>query len=68
MKGSIDYLNALVLGLLQGLSEFLPISSTAHLRLWGAFTEQKDPGRGLFGRHSVRKLVCPAFLFSQRPV
>lgn len=35
---------AIVLGVLQGVSEFLPISSTAHLRLAPALLGQHDPG------------------------
>ncbi|MBX7058943.1 MAG: undecaprenyl-diphosphatase UppP [Leptospirales bacterium] len=35
---------ALLLGLLQGLTEFLPISSTAHLRILPALLGQPDPG------------------------
>ena len=35
---------AVVLGLAQGLSEFLPISSTAHLRIVPAFAGWEDPG------------------------
>ena len=36
---------ALFLGLLQGLTEFLPISSSAHLRLAGEFLPSaSDPG------------------------
>jgi undecaprenyl-diphosphatase len=35
---------ATVLGVLQGVSEFLPISSTAHLRLAPALLGQHDPG------------------------
>ena len=35
---------AIVLGALQGISEFLPISSTAHLRLAPALLGQHDPG------------------------
>ena len=35
---------AIVLGIVQGLSEFLPISSTAHLRIVPAFAGWDDPG------------------------
>jgi undecaprenyl-diphosphatase len=35
---------AAVLGLVQGLTEFLPISSTAHLRIVPAFVGWEDPG------------------------
>jgi undecaprenyl-diphosphatase len=35
---------AILLGALQGVSEFLPISSTAHLRLAPALLGQHDPG------------------------
>jgi undecaprenyl-diphosphatase len=34
----------LILGLVQGLTEFLPISSSAHLRLTAAFAGWHDPG------------------------
>ena len=35
---------AIVLGITQGLTEFLPISSTAHLRIVPAFAGGEDPG------------------------
>ncbi|WP_368496135.1 undecaprenyl-diphosphate phosphatase [Herbiconiux sp. A18JL235] len=41
----MDFLNAVILGLVQGLTEFLPISSSAHLRILGEFLPgAKDPG------------------------
>ena len=40
----IDYLQALVLGIIQGLTEFLPISSSAHLRIFPELVGWGDPG------------------------
>jgi undecaprenyl-diphosphatase len=40
----MDLLAAVLLGLLQGVTEFLPISSTAHLRVFPALFGQPDPG------------------------
>ena len=37
-------IEAIVLGLVQGLTEFLPISSTGHLRIVPAFLGWEDPG------------------------
>jgi undecaprenyl-diphosphatase len=39
-------LEALVLGLVQGLTEFLPISSSGHLRIVPAMLGWEDPGAG----------------------
>ena len=40
----MSVLEAIVLGIVQGLTEFLPISSTAHLRIVPAFVGWEDPG------------------------
>jgi undecaprenyl-diphosphatase len=40
----MTWLEAVILGLVQGLTEFLPISSSAHLRIVGELTGAADPG------------------------
>ncbi|MFC4012764.1 undecaprenyl-diphosphate phosphatase [Nonomuraea purpurea] len=40
----IGWFEAVILGLVQGLTEFLPISSSAHIRVVSAFAGWQDPG------------------------
>jgi undecaprenyl-diphosphatase len=40
----VSWFEAILLGIVQGLTEFLPISSTAHVRIVPALLGQPDPG------------------------
>src|SRR5690606_16226462 len=40
----VTWFDAIILGLVQGLTEFLPISSSAHLRIVGDLLGGQDPG------------------------
>ena len=41
----VNWIEAIILGLVQGLTEFLPVSSSAHLRIVGEFLPNgADPG------------------------
>ena len=40
----MDLITAIILGLVQGLTEFLPVSSSAHVSIVGQFLGQEDPG------------------------
>jgi undecaprenyl-diphosphatase len=42
----VSAIEAIILGLVQGLTEFLPISSSAHLRILPALFGWEDPGAG----------------------
>jgi undecaprenyl-diphosphatase len=44
MMGGIGWFEAAVLGIVQGLTEFLPISSSAHLRIVAPLLGWEDPG------------------------
>jgi undecaprenyl-diphosphatase len=40
----LDLITAIILGLVQGLTEFLPVSSSAHVSIVGQLLGQEDPG------------------------
>ncbi|HVV85509.1 MAG TPA: undecaprenyl-diphosphatase UppP [Kofleriaceae bacterium] len=56
---------AIVLGALQGVSEFLPISSTAHLRLAPALLGQHDPGAAFTAVLQLGTLLAVLIYFAR---
>jgi undecaprenyl-diphosphatase len=77
----VDAFQAIVLGIVQGLTEFLPVSSTAHLRIVPAFAGWKDPGAAftavvqlgtmaavlIFFRHDLWRIAKTWFLSLRDP-
>lgn len=58
-------LEAVVLGIVQGLTEFLPISSTAHLRIVPALLGWDDPGAAFTAVIQVGTLLAVLVYFRQ---
>lgn len=54
----MSFWQAVVLGLVQGLTEFLPISSTAHLRIIPALLGWEDPGAAFSAVIQIGTLVA----------
>lgn len=44
MLTAVGFIEAIILGFLQGMTEFLPISSSAHIRIFGDLFGWGDPG------------------------
>ncbi|HIB94891.1 MAG TPA: undecaprenyl-diphosphatase UppP [Candidatus Lambdaproteobacteria bacterium] len=61
----MDWIQALVLGVVQGLSEFLPISSTAHLRIVPHLLNWQDPGTEFSAVIQLGTLVAVMLYFRQ---
>ena len=58
-------LHAIVLGIIQGLTEYLPISSTAHLRIIPALLGWPDPGAAFTAVIQFGTLVAVLLYFSK---
>ena len=60
----MSVLEAIVLGITQGLTEFLPISSTAHLRVVPAFLGWSDPGAAFTAVTQLGTMAAVVLYFS----
>lgn len=59
----MSLLEAIILGILQGLTEFLPISSTAHLRFVPALAGWDDPGAAFTAITQVGTIAAVVIYF-----
>ncbi|MEU0492437.1 undecaprenyl-diphosphate phosphatase [Nocardiopsis sp. NPDC006139] len=62
----MSILEAIVLGLVQGLTEFLPISSSGHLRVVSAFFGWPDPGAAFTAVSQIGTELAVVIYFRQR--
>lgn len=60
---NLSYAKVAVLGLVQGVSELLPISSTAHMRIVPALLGWPDPGSAFSAGMQMAALVAVIFFF-----
>ncbi|MEV4418542.1 undecaprenyl-diphosphate phosphatase [Patulibacter sp. NPDC049589] len=77
----LPWLHAVVLGVVQGLTEFLPISSSAHLRIVAALAGWDDPGAAftavvqigtelavlVYFRHDILRIVGAVLRWIRHP-
>jgi undecaprenyl-diphosphatase len=61
----VSTLEAIVLGIVQGLTEFLPISSTGHLRIVPAFLGWEDPGAAFTAVTQLGTMAAVLLYFRQ---
>src|SRR5438128_2227663 len=59
----MSVVQAIVLGVVQGLTEFLPVSSTAHLRIVPALLGWEDPGAAFTAVIQLGTLVAVLLYF-----
>ena len=63
----MDLIQSIILGAIQGITEFFPISSTAHLVLLPWFLSWKDQGLPLYACPSARRSPKTACTRSASP-
>ncbi len=59
----MEYLTFIVYGLIQGLTEFIPVSSTAHLKIISLFLGIDDPGPSLSAIIQLGSVLALALYF-----
>ena len=59
----MEYFKFIVYGLIQGLTEFIPVSSTAHLKVLSLFFEIDDPGASLSAIIQLGSVFALAWYF-----
>jgi undecaprenyl-diphosphatase len=64
----VTYLHAALLGIVQGLTEFLPISSTAHLLIGGRILGHEDPGGVFTVMIQLGAILAVMWLYRERIV
>ncbi len=60
---ALEYLKFIVYGLIQGLTEFIPVSSTAHLKVISLFFGIEDPGASLSATIQLGSVLAIAWYF-----
>ena len=59
----MDYLKVILYGLIQGLTEFIPVSSTAHLKVISLLLGVDDPGASLSANIQLGSVLAIAWHF-----
>jgi len=59
----LEYLKFVLYGLIQGLTEFIPVSSTAHLKIISLFLGIDDPGASLSATIQIGSVLAIAWYF-----
>jgi undecaprenyl-diphosphatase len=62
----VTYLQAALLGIVQGLTEFLPISSTAHVLIGGRLLGHDDPGGAFTVMIQLGSILALMWLYRER--
>ena len=59
----MEYLKFVLYGLIQGLTEFIPVSSTAHLKVISLFLGIDDPGASLSATIQLGSVLAIVWYF-----